>query len=251
MPDPGGNRNVGRPFAGHLVSKSAARYRGGSEGLMKQRAFLVLLVVGAAITPAGCSHFDTTRRAAPRLTLGEEIVRVFCERMASEANPSDVMGLRWRPVCRGEAPPPVDAPRRLVVLMEHRTRLARALDQVLPEAEIGDDLGHFLGELMPLMDNPSERVPASTRLLADFLDRLSSDDAAIDALSRMGTREGYRPLRLALGVVRPFRAYPEFDQFAELALRTLTDLAGSQHECQQHQAGKICPQRPAPHQVWR
>ena len=49
-------------------------------------------------------------------------------------NPDDVMGLAWKPVCRGEVPPPDDAPPRMIVLMENRERLARALDQVLPEA---------------------------------------------------------------------------------------------------------------------
>jgi hypothetical protein len=184
-----------------------------------------------SLIPAhGCSEFDATRRPAPRGTLGEEIVRVFCERMASEveiARPEgevrDVSGERWKPVCRGEVAPPADAPRRLVVLMENRTRLAEALDQTLPEG-IHDELGAFLGDLMPMFDPPRERLPQATRLLSDFLAVLSADDDALDAMSRLGTRSGYRPLRLGLGVVRPLLAYPEIDTFVDLALRTLTDL---------------------------
>ncbi|WP_157069096.1 hypothetical protein [Sandaracinus amylolyticus] len=187
---------------------------------MRQRALFACLVVWLSI---GCSHFDTTRVPAARGTLGEEIVRVFCERMASEANPTDVMGLRWKPVCRGEVQPPGDAPRQLVVLMENRERLARALDQVLPEDAIGDDLGFFLGELLPLYDAPEERLPRNTRLLAELLETLRDDREAMEALARIGTREGYRPLRLALGVVRPVLAYEDFDEFANLALRVVSD----------------------------
>ena len=190
---------------------------------MNRRALFACQVVWIAV---GCSHFDTTRVPAARGTLGEEIVRVFCERMASEADPSDVMGLRWKPVCRGEQAPPEGAPARLVVLMENRARRARALDQVLPEDAIGDDLGHFLGELLPLYDAPEERLPRNTRLLADLLDTLASDRTAMEALARIGTREGYRPLRLALGVVRPVLAYEDFDRFAELALRVISDDPG-------------------------
>ncbi len=192
---------------------------------MARRFLLASVALVLFVGPAGCHSFDTTRRPAPRGTLGEEIVRVFCERMASEANPTDVMGLAWRPVCRGEVPPPADAPPRLAVLMANRTRLARALDRVLPEDAIGDDLGYFMGQLLPLMDDPRERLPGNTRLLAAFLDLLASDAEALDALSAMGTRTGYRPTRVALGMVRPILAYPEFDDFASRALRVLTDRA--------------------------
>src|SRR5262249_12254060 len=53
--------------------------------------------------------------------------------------------------------------------------------------------------------------------------RLSHDDDTIDALARLSTREGYRPLQVGLGVVRPVLAYPELDEFVGLALRTLID----------------------------
>lgn len=194
------------------------------------RASFLLLLPFALLPTHGCSEFDATRRPAPRGTLGEEIVRVFCERMASEVEiarpegePRDVSGERWKPVCRGEMPPPADAPRRLVVLMENRERLAEALDQTLPD-EIHDELGLFLGDLMPMFDPPRERMPQATRLLSDVLATLSADDEALDAMSRIGTRSGYRPLRLGLGVVRPLLAYPEIDTFVDLTLRTLTDL---------------------------
>jgi hypothetical protein len=174
--------------------------------------FLVLLSSSGA-----CSSFDATRRPAPRGTLGEEIVRVFCERMAREADPSDVSGESWKPVCRGTAPPPDDAPPRLVALLDGRERLAGALDQVLPEA-MHDDLSNFLWRILPLYDPPVERLPRNTRLIADLLDSLATDDEALAALARIGTRTGYRPLRLGLGLLRPGLSYPELDTLAEQAL---------------------------------
>jgi hypothetical protein len=179
-----------------------------------------LVVAGVAL---GCAHLDTTPPAVERGTLGEEIVRVFCEQMAAASDPTDVTGLRWKPVCRGQVPPPADAPPRLRALMANRGRLARALDRTLPE-ELHDDLGRFLGRLLPLVDTPTERVPRSTRLLVDLLEALAADGEALEALARVGTREGYRPARLRLGLVRPVLAYPALDEFVERALAALTDL---------------------------
>jgi hypothetical protein len=188
--------------------------------LMTRRVLFALFLVWISL---GCSTFDPNRVPVARGTLGEEIVRVFCERMASEANPTDVMGLRWKPVCRGEAPLPSDAPPRLAVLMDNRVRLARALDQVLPEA-ITDDLAHFMGELLPLYDPPGEHLPRNTELIAELMDLLIEDQDALAALARVGTRKGYAPRHLALGLMQSVLAYPEFDDFTGLVLRTLVDL---------------------------
>lgn len=186
------------------------------------------VVLGAfGLVAPGCAEFDTTPIAVEHGSLGEEIVQVFCERIAAEAHPEDVTGARWKPVCEGREAPPADAPPRLVALMANRARLADALDRTLPE-EMGDELGHFLNELLPFFDPPEERLPTQTRRLADFLDRLSANDEAIAALERIGTRRGYRPLRLALGVTRPVLAYPEFDQFTDLALEVLLEGAAAE-----------------------
>lgn len=176
---------------------------------------------------AGCEEFDTTPLPVEHGTLGEEIYQVFCERMAAEANPDDTTGARWKPVCEGRAPLPDDSPPRLVALEANRGRLVDAIDRTIPE-ELTDELGNFLGELLPFFDPPAERLPNQTRRLADFLHRLSNDDEAIAALERIGNRQGYRPLRLALGVTRPVLAYPDFDRFSELALYTI--LEGSARE---------------------
>ncbi len=179
---------------------------------------LVVLVVSF-----GCASFDTTRVPAAEETLGEAIVRTFCERMAADAFPDDVSGQRWKPVCRAIVAPPDDAPPRVVALLAQRDRLVAALDTTIPP-DTHDDLGLFLGDMLPFYDPPRERLPTNTRLIAGLLDSIAHDDAALHALARIGARTGYRPLRLTLGLVRAVLSYPEFDSFADLALRAITDL---------------------------
>ncbi len=183
---------------------------------------LTVAAVGGGVTSPGCATFDTTPPAVTHGSLGEEIYQVFCERLAADADRTDVNGVRWKPLCEGQAEPPPGAPARLVALHANRARLVEALDRTMPE-ETTDELGRFLGALLPFFDPPEERLPTQTRRLADFLNRLAADDDAVDALERLGTRQGYRPLRLALGVTRPVMAYPELDSFVSLALDTLLD----------------------------
>ena len=191
-----------------------------------------LLIVSSS---GACSRFDATRVPAARGTLGEEIVRVFCERMAREAHPEDVSGEAWKPVCRAQIPPPEDAPPRLVTLMENRDRLASALDQVLPE-DLHDELSTFLWRLLPLYDPPVERLPRNTRLIADLLDSIAGDEAALAALARVGTRTGYRPQRLGLGVTRSLLAYPDLAGLADETLGAIGEGGSAQPEWQAIQA---------------
>lgn len=188
----------------------------------------LLTVLGTGVSAPGCAEFDTTPVEIVHGSLGEEIVQVFCERMASEAYPTDATGERWKGYCSGDgSEAPEAVPPRLGALMANRARLVEALDRTLPE-EMTDELGHFMGEILPFFDRPDERLPNQTRRLADFLDRLSQNDEAIAALERLGTRRGYRPMRLGLGVARPTMAYPQFNEFADLALELL--LAGAARE---------------------
>ncbi|MEM9195633.1 MAG: hypothetical protein AAGF12_41080, partial [Myxococcota bacterium] len=175
-----------------------------------------------ACTFPSCSEFSTEQVSSARGTLGEEISEILCERIARDADPTDVSGARWKPVCAGERELPADAPPRLMALVENRERLVAALDRIFP-AELEDELGLFVSDLLPFFDEPEERLVTQTRKLADFLEALSQDDEAIAALERLGARQGYRPLRNALGVVRPVLAYPEFNEFAEVALVTLLE----------------------------
>jgi hypothetical protein len=163
---------------------------------------------------------DTTRKAAARGTLGEEIYAVFCERLAAEQWPTDVSGRRARAFCRLGAEPDAETPPRLAALVRNRARLVAALDRALPE-DLHDDLSNFLLHLLPLYEPPTDALPRLTRAAAAMLTRLASDDEVMAALERLGQRQGYRPLRLALGIARPVLAYPDLANFVDRALVTL------------------------------
>jgi hypothetical protein len=191
-----------------------------SRSRLARRVGFAAVVLVASL---GCSSFDTTRTPADTLTLGQEIVYTFCMRMASDAFPNDVSGLRWHGVCRATDTPPMDTPPRVTALLHNRDRLARALDSVMPPMT-HDDLGNFLGDMLPFYDPPRERLPTNTRLIASLLESVEADSDALGALARIGSRVGYRPLRLALGTIRPILSYPDFDHFAGVALHALVDL---------------------------
>lgn len=170
-----------------------------------------------------CSHELDTERAVPaRASLGAEIYRVFCKRIAASELPTDVSGQRTRSLCAGAEGPELAPTERLRAMAENRARLVDALDRTLPE-ELEDDLDAFMVQLVPFYDPPDERLPRQTRALAELLAHIADDDQAVAALERVSTRVGYRPLRLALGVTRPFLAYPRVAELTDTALATVDD----------------------------
>jgi len=188
---------------------------------MGHRAYL--LALSTFVFVSACAHeFDTTRVAPARGTLGEEIYKVLCERIASEENPADTDGSESHAVCNGLAGPEAALTPRLVALAENRDRLVAALDTVLPE-DMEDDLQNFMVQLLPFYEPPEDYLPRSTRAIAGLLERLSTDLEALEALERIGYREGYRPLRIGLGVARPLLAYPRFEELSQTALDVIAD----------------------------
>lgn len=163
------------------------------------------------------SDFDETRVTRERGSLGEEMYRLFCQRLASSELPSDVSGRETRALCDGEVGPEAAPTERLRVLAESRDRLVVAFDTTMPEP-IEDDLDHFMLQLLPLYDPPAERLPEQTRATAALLETLATDDDALGALERLSHRGGYRPLRLALGVARPTLSYPGIVGLADSTL---------------------------------
>jgi hypothetical protein len=186
---------------------------------MRWRRLILLAALCATITSCA-EEFDTTRAAPSRGTLGEEIYEVVCLRIAATEYPSDVSARRSSGLCSGAVDADDTTPPRLAALAQNRARLVDALDRTLPEA-LEDDLSRFLLQVLPLYDPPTDALPQETRAVADLLSRLLTDDEALASLERLGQRQGYRPLRLALGVARPVLAYPQFDDFATKALATL------------------------------
>lgn len=163
------------------------------------------------------SDFDDTRITRERGTLGEEMFRLFCERLASSELPNDVSGRETRALCDGAVGPEAAPTERLRVLADNRDRLVVAFDTTMPEP-IEDDLDHFMLQLLPLYDPPTERLPRQTRATAELLSVLATDDEALGALERLSHRGGYRPLRLALGVARPALSYPGIVGLADSTL---------------------------------
>ncbi|MCX7808792.1 MAG: hypothetical protein N2515_09295, partial [Deltaproteobacteria bacterium] len=158
-----------------------------------------------------CVEFDTARVGVSRGTLGEEVVRVLCERFAKEADPMEASGLRWKRACRGESPLPDDASPKLKAFFSRRVELAKAIDAVLVE-EDHEALERFLQAILPLYDPPEEKLVQNSRLLADLASSFGQDQKLMEALARFGTRKGYRPPRDRLGTPRAilnFEGFPE------------------------------------------
>ncbi len=204
---------------GRVTSQAVAHsLRGRSHAL---RACHALTLAALCALTSGCAEdLDLTRTDTARGSLGEEIYEVVCLRIAATEDPTDVSARRSRPLCEGRVPADAATPPRLAALDAQRPRLVDALDRTLPEP-LEDDLSRFLLQILPLYDPPDDVLPAQTRAVADLLTTIAADDAALEALARLGQRRGYRPLRLALGVARPLLAYPRFDALARQALATI------------------------------
>jgi hypothetical protein len=174
----------------------------------------------------GCEPdaFDPTRDAVAQETLGQEAYEVFCQRLAFDEDPTDVSGRRWIPFCEGRSGLPDGASRRMAAFWQHTAPLRQALDTIFPDA-LRDPLVGLLADSLDLLDRPDAategRLPRHTRRLAAMVDAIAADDGALLALARIGQRQGYRPPRLALSILRPVMAYPAFDELARTALRVI------------------------------
>lgn len=169
----------------------------------------------------GCAkEFDSTRVEKTYGTIGAETFKVVCQRVASEEVPNDVTGLETLALCEGREDPTDATPPRLKALAENRERFVRAVDKVMPEA-MKDNLEDFLLRLLPFYDD--NRLPNSTRALSDFVGKLMADPDALHAMERIGQRQGYRPLKLALGLARPMMSYPRLDELLSTALSSIDE----------------------------
>ncbi len=128
---------------------------------------------------------------------------------------------------------------KIEALARHRDELIQAFDATFPEQQIDDPfypgkkvrLIDALDTLMKRMtslydlkdpkDPTSALVPASTDALARLFDGIGRDPAAQAALSRMGNRQGYKPLPVALGTMRPMFLYPRFRELSRLLISRL------------------------------
>jgi hypothetical protein len=158
------------------------------------RGILGIIVVGGM---ACAPDFDATR-APDSHSFGERVVTLLCKRIAFQAEPTDVRGDHYRDACNGgEAP--ADAPPALAALLGYRPSVVKALDAAVP-ADFTVDLQAFLVRDATLSLYDDDTMSRSIASIADLLDEIAHDDAALAALARAGVRDGYRPAAAAFGV---------------------------------------------------
>jgi hypothetical protein len=159
----------------------------------------VILGLIAAGSVACAPDFDGTR-VADSHSFGERVATLMCKRIAFQAEPTDVRGDHYRDACNGGDPPAAaDTPSPLVALFANRTSLVQAIDTAVPAAFTAD-LQAFLVSDATLALYDDDTMSRSIATIADLLDEIAHDDAAIAALARAGTRDGYRPPAAAFGV---------------------------------------------------
>lgn len=170
------------------------------------------LLVASAVLCACVPELDTTPEAAPASTAGEAIYRELCQRIAAAENPTDFSGSISRGTCaKGDAPAPGTG-RRLRALHAERTRLITALDAAIP-ASMSADAKELLVRMLPLYDEG--KVQAAMSGAATLAEAVQTDTAALAVLERLGHREGYRPLKLSLGLLQPLLAYPRLNALSQ------------------------------------
>src|SRR5690242_16309984 len=157
------------------------------------------VILGAlSVSLAACApNFDATRTPDTH-SFGERVVTLMCKRLAYTAEPSDVRGDHFRDACNG-GDVPADAPPELVGLLGERAPLIAAIDTAVPDGFTADLQG-FLTSDATLALYDDDTMSRSIASVADLLDEIARDDAAVAALARAGVRDGYRPAAAAFGV---------------------------------------------------
>lgn len=158
---------------------------------------IVLALLSLACDP---EVLDTTRRTAPRGTLGEELFRLFHRDLVHEADTREAAG----------------EDRRAEGLMLSREGFVAAIDHVFPAEELADTQ-ELLVKLLVLHDDGT--IPGATRMLAEVADRLTEDSGAITSLAALGQRAGYVDLSHEKALVRRITRYPEYSRLAKALLR--------------------------------
>jgi hypothetical protein len=171
---------------------------------------------------------DDVRSA--RGSLGEEVYKTLCRRVAGTAMPDDLDGRRSEALCLGNAAQAEGAldegrdqlPARLVALAERRARLVAAVDAMLP-GDLGDELEDLTRQLLPFYEvEEGERIQESTRTLSAFMQALAGDDAARLGLERLG-RAGMSPPEHSFGAYRALLGYERVAEVLAVLLPILTE----------------------------
>lgn len=176
------------------------------------RSPLLLLVVASS---SGCDIDIGTRVPLPSQTLGQAVYRESCQRIAYTSQLSelqagqrqavDASGVSYRPMCSDGQAIPGGAPLVMTAVAAVRPTLISAIDAAVPRA-LYDDFDHALRGMMPSLEGPQ---PEQTAWRAgQQLVFLSHSDAAMAAMARLGSREGFVPRERAGGLLRGILATP-------------------------------------------
>jgi hypothetical protein len=157
----------------------------------------VVVVSGVA---GGCAEsFDTTRKATPQITLGDDLYTVLCDRVAATVDPADLEGRRSRVVCHPDQDGKYadtylerdgDMPAKVAVMVRYRQKLIDAFNAMFPDKDsLHGDLDELMRALVPLYDD--DTIPESTRTLAAIFDGIGfnqqtapADESPAEATSR-------------------------------------------------------------------
>jgi hypothetical protein len=193
--------------------------------------------------------FDTTRRPAPIGTVGSEIFNALCERVHTGETPSDLTFDRGRTTCTQGLAAAATAPQgvgvKTTALARMRTDVVTSLDRAMPR-DTYTPLDRLLVDLLPLYGpDGSNRtdamrrslvitpdggtalsedlLPQTTRAVASLMTQIGSNQEALGALERMSLRQGYRPVRVAFGLLRPVLGYQRIDDLLDTTFRLFRD----------------------------
>lgn len=158
------------------------------------------IVLGLVCLGLACAEpLDTTRKTAPRGTLGEEIFRVIHRDLEREA------------------------PERAFGLESERARFVSAIDHMMPESELARTQTLLVG-LLPLHDD--DTLARQTRTFAGLLERMEAEPAAHAALAAIQNRIGYVDLARQEALLRRLAAYPRFRELSHRLLDFALDHDG-------------------------
>ncbi len=206
-------------------STGARRARFHVRGRISGRCALLSLLF------VGCSpEFEKLeQQRSARGTLGEEVYKSLCRRVAGTEMPDDLEGRGSEVICLGDEKAVADEleerradlPKRVVTLAERRAQFVRAVDDMLPDP-LGDELELLMRELLPFYDPPDERIQQNTRAFAGLLQKMAADDAALDGLTRVA-RDGVLSREGSFGLYRALLGYDRLNGLFSKLLPMLAD----------------------------
>ncbi len=187
---------------------------------------LGVMVVGSACSP-GLDKLKDER--STRGSLGQEVYKTLCRRVAGTEMPTDFDGRQSEALCLGDGDTSASAlarqreklPPRLVALAERRAQIVKAIDLTLP-GDLGEELENLMRELLPFYDPPEERLQKSTRALAAFLKQLGDDKQALVGLESLG-RAGMTPPQYSYGAYRAMLGYRDVGKVLSVLLPILSE----------------------------